>query len=310
MPVEHQGTARPRGQYDTCLGRHVCSACTLLHCSPPSLHARRVSAEAYGAPYMYQVPTGTHLHVNTNTDRSQAKFGSCNSPFHSPFQQRPEPLATNTTVIGLLMVCTRRATAPSPPRSPPARLQRPLGPRCTERSPPGAEGLFGPEDLRDRWQRTNIAVKYCPFRFSCTQQGARGVEKHIWVEVSFLLSAACPPPPLRCHPHLPSPLGAHVARCAVGHPVSFSNAQTVTTENRRALVVRRSSACQLAATLRPTAKRPNAPLVAPFAARGARMHSRRRRSARDWPRRVGDYPRQRRRWSQCLPHRLGSWHSV
>lgn len=122
MPVEHQGTARPRGQYDTCLGRRVCSACTLLHCSPPSLHARRVSAEAYGAPYMYQVPTGTHLHVNTNTDRSQAKFGSCNSPFHSPFQQRPEPATTRPCVIGLLMVCTLRATAPSPA----PRLQRPL----------------------------------------------------------------------------------------------------------------------------------------------------------------------------------------
>lgn len=232
MPVEHQGTARPRGQYDTCLGRRVCSACTLLHCSPPSLHARRVSAEAYGAPYMYQVPTGTHLHVNTNTDRSQAKFGSCNSPFHSPFQQRPEPLATNTTVRDWFVNGLYAPRDRSLPRSPSAAT-----PRCTERSPPGAEGLFGPEDLRDRWQRTNIAVKYCPFRFSCTQQGARGVEKHIWVEVSFLLSAACasppapPPPPLTLPPR-------RKRRTLCGRPsCQFLKCPNRNHRNRRALVV-------------------------------------------------------------------------
>ena len=126
MPVEHQGTARPRGQYDTCLGRRVCSACTLLHCSPPSLHARRVSAEAYGAPYMYQVPTGTHLHANTNTDRSQAKqqfLVPATVLFTVRFNNGPSPWRqTRPCVIGLLMVCTLRATAPSPA----PRLQRPL----------------------------------------------------------------------------------------------------------------------------------------------------------------------------------------
>ena len=118
------------------------------------------------------------------------------------------------------------------PRSPSAAT-----PRCTERSPPGAEGLFGPEDLRDRWQRTNIAVKYCPFRFSCTQQGARGVEKHIWVEVSFLLSAACasppapPPPPLTLPPR-------RQRRTLCGRPsCQFLKCPNRNHRNRRALVV-------------------------------------------------------------------------
>ena len=46
LKVEHHGTARPRGQYDACLGR-LGSACTLLHCPPPLLHARRDCEEAH-----------------------------------------------------------------------------------------------------------------------------------------------------------------------------------------------------------------------------------------------------------------------